>query len=1035
MNALTIQNKGLVQRSFVHARIAWRHFSLFLLIGGFALAFTLPFPINPEEFSQFTFLYGLFLAPLVGAWITSRLTHEDPVQPLWVVTRFSLWRLALEKNILGWLFYLVAWTFFLVISWLIYGLRTAESPLSDLGWNLMGHVWLSGSVSLLFFSSIGIAVGKPHGAERGGLFATILWIAFIVGGRYGAITQWSPFGAFFDLQQTQWVWQQGSYFLVSLTLFGFGLARLRRQEASYGEVHRIGSVGRENSLFTGSLLIRLPGMLRLVWMEILMAVRRKVVWVYVLLPIGILVTLLATGDEVLTSFAPLALANLLFVLLPLQAIYIAPALTRHNHSRHDWFWSTPSLWTKAVAAQAVAYGLVTVLLSVFFLPLALISGMLVERWTWFQLSQIILPIWVLSVVAILAQAFMVCALAFLLRRAIAVIAVASLTALGVYFSLVSPALSLLDARDVTLASLSLNPITGIVLDFPLALWMILIHLALGLLLWHTGLLTYPWREPRVTWITSMYWRVGTAWTLSLGLVLVAILGYGRQVHALIVPESTIVQSDWWTIQDVSHVAQMGKDRLQIDSQLEMLLDEEKSVGQIELLLNPGLQVQSAQLDDQALRWSREGEVVRLVLPTSVKGGEEAHPLKISIAYAGWPVLLREDYDRTNDATFIGNRRVTSHTLETVSYVDEHSLQWFRDSDWLIWPPTSQMHVAAQSNHVEISVPKGSFDTFVFPGETEHSEGQFDHYTWLSTPPSVLLLAGEYQKHGVKGQHSVFLGEFQSQRDLDWAEVILDIYERLSSWFDEDTDSLSLAFFPYGERVHMVYPWVLVPADTPYDFQRFQQLPLNLAVLIAEDWLREQIAWQDTPISTRGLLLSASVSCDYVTEENTQLCVIDQKHLRRNPQAPNARSTPIGYCLYPSSMNCGYILPLRRALALALTYYAAADPLWLNGGELQQWRRLADDALGLRMLGVDQFGQAFSPLHDSCAIARNLVIIHSLMELHGHEFLKEWVGLIKERHPLGSKVAVDREIWNLAAEITGEVPSSYEAICSNIVIED
>jgi len=1006
-----------------------------LVIAGLGLAFTLPFPGDTVEFSQFTFFYGLFLAPLVAAWATSKFIFDDPVQPLWVATRFPLWRIAIERNIQYWIFHLAVWTFFLIISWAVYGLRITESFQSDLTFSLIWKIWLSGTVSQLFFSNIGFVFGKPADAERGAVLAVILWLGFIVGGRYGTLTQWTPFGPFFDLQYIHWPLQQGCFVLLSLVLFGLGLVRISRLENTYGEDGRPVHMGREQSLFTGVLFVRLPGILRLVWMEMLMAVRRKTIWVYILLPFALLIALLTTGDEPLTSFVPLTLSNLLFVLMPLQAIYIAPALTRNDHALHDWFWSTPSLWTKAVAAQAVAYGLIVVALSIFFVPVALMIGVVEDRWTWSQMSQVVLPMWILSAIAILGQAFIVCALTFLLRRAIAVIALVSLTALGVYFSVVSPALTLLDVRDVTLASLTLNPITGIAPDFVLGIWLVLIYLTLGLFLWHTGLLTFPWREIRVTWIPSMYWRVGTAWILSLGMILIVLLGYTRQVSAFRVPGAVATQSDWWVVQDVSHVAQMGLDSLQVDSRLKMVLEEETDVDEVELLLNPGLQVQTARLEGQALRWSREGEVLHLALPTAVEGGRNADPLNIEITYSGWPKLLREDYARTNDSTFIGIKRVAGYTRETVSYADDTSLQWFRDSDWLIWPVTSQMHVASHSNQLEITVPVERYDTVVFPDKPDYVEGKIARYIWLSNPPSMLLLAGGYQEHKRREEQSVFIGEFQGEPDLAWADEILGVYAKLVAWWAGDGHPINLAYFPHGERIHMTQSWITVPSDTPYDFSEFEESKLNLAVLLVEDWLREQIVWNDTPVSTQGLLLSVSVSCDYVLEEHANHCAIDSTKIRKNPQVPFDRFIPIGYCLYPSSMQCGYIAPLRRALALALTYYAVADPGWLNGQEWQQWKRVADDASGLFMLGLAQFGEAFSPLHDSCAIAQNVMTIHTLVEQHGQDFLREWVEIMAEQYPIGSVKSVEGEMWNLATAITGEEPKFYESSCSNIIFKE
>ncbi len=59
----------------------------------------------------------------------------------------------------------------------------------------------------------------------------------------------------------------------------------------------------------------------------------------------------------------------------------------------------------------------------------------------------------------------------------------------------------------------------------------------------------------------------------------------------------------------------------------------------------------------------------------------------------------------------------------------------------------------------------------------------------------------------------------------------------------------------------------------------------------------------------------------------------------------------------------------------------------------------------------------------------VLTIHSLVEQYGIAFLRDWLGLMQDRHPLGA-VPVDEAVWQLAAELTGQPPvPRHPTVCT------
>ena len=300
---------SMLFRAYVHTKIARRQFVWLAVIAVLTFPFTLPFPWSQEEFGQFALLYGVFLAPLIAAWITPRLLLDDACLTLWRTIRLPLWRLALEKSLLLWLFHILLWTVFLGISWLSFALRTANSSqILPLTLSSVGRIWLGGTASIFLFSVLGLVLSRPGQAARGGWLATGLWLGGIILGRTGGNSVFTPFHVFFALQDPHLGLQQGLLMLMGLLAFGIGIWRIWREPTT--SPGRVRLPSRPLAAWPASLLTRGPAIARLAWMEWLIAVRRQTLWVYMGVPLALVLAALFTSyNPSLTVVAPLVLGS------------------------------------------------------------------------------------------------------------------------------------------------------------------------------------------------------------------------------------------------------------------------------------------------------------------------------------------------------------------------------------------------------------------------------------------------------------------------------------------------------------------------------------------------------------------------------------------------------------------------------------------------------------------------------------------------------------------------------------------------------
>ncbi len=1004
---------SLALKARTHLRLARKPLAwpVFLtLLAGPAL---LPWPWDTPEFERYALLYGAFLAPLMAAWVIPRLILADASRELVAAAKAGLPRIAAERLCLYLVAFEVLWTLFLGVFWAVYTFRIADSDLPAVTLDTMLRLWTSGAAGLLFFVACGFMFGSWNGVQTGGLLVSGLWILGIyIGNASPDASVLTPFLGFFDLYSESFWVQHGTLAAFSLLLLWVGAWHLSGRGMT-GPGRRLPLLAASGPVegLQGEWGSSGRGFPTLVRVELHRALRRKALWVYAGVPTGLLLLLSADGQMTLDIFLPAVLSNLLFAGPPLLALFFGPVLTRNGSERYNWFWGTPVVWAKPLWAQLVTYGTIAVLLVTALTAFALVPVALRDRWSWVQVTEVLWPFWALFTVATAGQVLVIGGLALILRHSLAVFAVACALVVSLYLGFLTSTLTLFNVRDFTLSSVFFSSMTGFAPDFGPALRLVLLLLAGGLLLWCVALALYPHRERRATWTRSGQWRTTVAAGAGGLLVLAASLGFASGSDGGRVPGSVDEPGDTWSVRVADHRAHLLDGEIAVESRLTLVPAPGQPSGDVALRLNPGLHMREAVWANQQLTWERQGEVMRISLP----GAAQSDGIELSLRYEGRPVLPREDYVLTNTAVAYGPASVRHVPRESVSYANDRFLQWFRDSDWTAWPVTGGFQMATQDNTWEIALPRDAYPHVFSSAASDRPDGDWVHFHWQGVPPSVLLVAGAYQSAETDHGALVWQGPYQSRIDRTRAAAVLQAQARLPELGVADSARPQVVYFPFGHRVHFSDSTVFLPAGPAVYLPQTDSELLVMTVRLAEDWLREYVAWRTPPVSQEGLVRFPAVVCDFEVVNRTQLCELANRFVR-NPQAPRGRTGPNEFCLYPKSVDCGAIAPLRRALAIGLAYHVLADPAWVHD-EWERWHHIAHNA-GLPEHDVDLAGTLRSPLHDVCTMTDHLLTLHELVEHHGTDFLRRWVVLMAERHPPGGGSPVDEVAWELAAELLG-----------------
>lgn len=207
--------------------------------------------------------------------------------------------------------------------------------------------------------------------------------------------------------------------------------------------------------------------------------------------------------------------------------------------------------------------------------------------------------------------------------------------------------------------------------------------------------------------------------------------------------------------------------------------------------------------------------------------------------------------------------------------------------------------ASEANAWAMDLPRQAFPHLIAPQVTQQVEGDRSRLCGQGVPPPVLLLAGNYQVPA-GGEDPIWLGLYQGAGDRIRVQFLLALHERLVQWAKPEASPVLAAYIPFGERIHFLDSWMMVPAaPRNFDFLlRHDHARLGLAIRVTEDWLHDHIVWAPAPVVPSGLRVWHVIRCDLPVGDQLQSCHVALDAYWRNPQVPHGWALDVEYYLFP-----------------------------------------------------------------------------------------------------------------------------------------
>ncbi len=450
------------------------------------------------------------------------------------------------------------------------------------------------------------------------------------------------------------------------------------------------------------------------------------------------------------------------------------------------------------------------------------------------------------------------------------------------------------------------------------------------------------------------------------------------------PKTQTVQIHTWQVDEAAHEIEWRRGKLAAASRLRMrpAKTETGSLDAVDLVLNPGLQVQAAQWNGVSAVTERRGEIVSLSWPD----GEPwpSVPVEIEVEYTGSPRLLREDYGETSALPY----PVPRFRRKTVSYGDADHLFWVRDSDWLVWPLSPYPKRSRQNHEIVVTVGGASVPLFSTADQVSFQpDSATAVHRWSGPAPALLMWAAPQRTLEVPGGR-LHIGRLQNDYEIEAAQEILGWAHRLQEIQGREAEELELLVMPYGDRVQFAWPYVGIPeeqvqwqvlwnlslADAHEEETIRFQVRLGAAIQLTADWLFELVPWEARPMTFDGR------SYDHH----------DDQAPRRNPQAPFQRWTahPV-----PAVWHYAFavVVAQRWLMVEEAEFIDREKLLWEQISEVEGELRGSVALLenGFRLLtspaGLREYGE-----DDTCELAAAVVEIHAFADAYGDASLWRWL---------------------------------------------
>ncbi len=720
--------------------------------------------------------------------------------------------------------------------------------------------------------------------------------------------------------------------------------------------------------------------------------------------------------------------NILFFQLPLLALLISPLIVQNQGPRKDWLWTTSLELPLLALSQFVGVALVlcvTLALNGFLVHALLVvvgtipAGGVVPLLGYYLL--LLLPV-------TLAAASVVIALALLARNTYVVTAVVAATSALTWLGLLMPTATLLTPLNFTLLTLDLNPVVGLGAERPLLLSFLLFYLGCIPLLLLLATAGHTRLDRRTGWPPKR--RRGFA-----GFALLALVAAGGswQLYSVaaaqrLVPPPAAEQIDVWEVVDAEQRATLEQKTLQIHTKMRLRNRSDEAQAVVELALNPGLHVINASVAGKTVPSRRIGELIRLgPLSTIVAAGEE---IELELLYTGVPILLREDYQL---ASTITEDDPISFQQSYVSFVDDHALQWTRDSDWLAWPRTPGPHVARESHSLQISLDN-SEGPFLSSSEISEQTGDAIIYDWKN-PPQLLVVGGTY-RHDVIVEGGTWTGKLSGERTIATAEKLLRLRHALGEWLEDlPHGSYQAVELPYIPRKHLALGGLILGFPNHIDKQTgwHPVSVLELALPVSRSWLSNQIHWPESRLSQAGILRSYQVTCgppDKNRDEWDQEWECTRGSLGGvNPQAPQGRwIEEVDWQYEVTPLLQAFAVVTAQELALSLqgdrAHIEQEQSKWENMLSYYQEGRFSADPLSPPGISPAHRPVGAFRTRNGCQLAHFIVALNGFTTQFGRDTLAELLAVLAQRHPLGGDPLTEEAVQQILQDTFGyDLPPS------------
>ena len=759
--------------------------------------------------------------------------------------------------------------------------------------------------------------------------------------------------------------------------------------------------------------------LTLVGTEVILLWRSRMVGLYLVVALGLLSAVLTLNPGSITEVVPRVTTGLLVIQLPILALGLAPALTRTSGDRGDLLWATPLALpvvatARLAAAGSVVSGVLLLTAGVTGLILGWRSGDLFLNGGYLgaTLLRLLLPISLIQVLFVHALTYL---WPRLLWPILACVGLTFVMTLGSQLTV----LSLVHPLNFGLVTLSFNTVLGLGADGFLQARLAFFYGPVALALWLGSLYWVSHRDSRQGWPPSQdgwYWGIAGA---NIGLVLLAGGLYVQGLQQRIVPATITSQADTWDVLSAHHQAQIDGTALTVESQLHLHNIAPVAQTTIDLVLNPGLQVQEAALNGHTAQFRRQGEVVALSRPDLVLTPQT--DLEIQLRYGGSPVLLREDYGAVVSVPFLP----PAFARAAVNYLDRRSLFWLRDTDWLAWPLRSDPHVSRDTQTIAVAlepeVYRGSLISTAHYVEPETQGATRVWHHWSSPIPALLLAAGPFQRLD-RAPGTLRLGRFQAAGTFDRASQLLAWSQQLETQRDQRAAQQTLVTLPYGTRILFAPEQVLVPESRLAltwgpGINTTEKEQLLTAIHLTADWLQEEIPWAWPPMTFDGRIRGYDSDCTELANGQWDCAMVLPRS--RNPQAPHQRWLP-----HPEP-------PLwLQAFAVVLTHRTLfTEAHDLIDSERQAWEFLAEASeasLTRKPAGMRDNVEA-----DPCALAGAVLSLHQAVDAQGEAFLWQWLDALEPHAPY---TPIDEAaLWRIGAAVAGTPLAPVQPPCHTMAV--